>query len=197
MLGQKIRPITKNILEPIGKALHSIDPNYVTAFSILLAIATGYLIIEKNYLLAGIMLILTSFMDMLDGAIAKSNNKKTKFGSYFDAMADRLVEIILFLSFAYIGYWFESMLAITFSMLVSYAKARAEMVVSLNNMDWPSIGERAERILFLILLLLIAPFYNEQIIGYGLLFLAIISMLGSIQRMLFAKKYLSKEDNKK
>ncbi|QHX35683.1 CDP-diacylglycerol-glycerol-3-phosphate 3-phosphatidyltransferase [Spiroplasma sp. TIUS-1] len=54
-------------------------------------------------LLAGILFILASLSDMLDGYIARKYNQVTSFGKFFDSIADKLLTNLLLVVFAVIG----------------------------------------------------------------------------------------------
>ncbi len=175
----KLKPIFTNI---------KIPPNWITASAYPLIILTYLLIIKKMYLISSITLILCSILDIFDGLIAKSQHKQTNFGSFFDAFTDRIQELFIFLGLFQIGYNLSA-LTLALSYLLSYIKARAEMVKPLNNMDWPSIGERSERIIVITLGLFFEPFFKSSI-AYSLILLTIILIVGIIQRFFFAKTYL-------
>ncbi|MCX6774386.1 MAG: CDP-alcohol phosphatidyltransferase family protein [Candidatus Micrarchaeota archaeon] len=197
MIAEKLRDIlNKSIFFPIGKKLSFLSPDFITSWAYPLCILAGYFIFIKDYPLALLFILLSSVVDNLDGAVAKANNKKTSFGSYFDAFTDRIQEFFILLGFALSGYAVEAFFAISASFMVSYAKARAEMIKPLGNMDWPSIGERAERLVIVMLFMLIAifypRFYDYSVIGIGLWVLTAVATIGTIQRFFFAKGILSK-----
>jgi archaetidylinositol phosphate synthase len=197
MIADRLRDwLNGKVFFPIGKMLSFLDPNFVTALAYPLCAIAGYLVYAKDYPLALVFVILSSVVDNLDGAIAKANNKKTAFGSYFDAMTDRIQEFFILLGFALSGYAVEAFVAVAASFMVSYAKARAEMIKPLGNMDWPSIGERAERLIIVMLVMVIAIFY-PAVYGYstisaGLWLLSAVAFIGTVQRFFFAKRILSK-----
>ncbi|RAM57943.1 hypothetical protein DH96_00020 [Candidatus Phytoplasma oryzae] len=58
-----------------------------------------YHFIQFNKILFGIIFILASFTDYLDGFIARKFKQKTVFGKFFDPIADK---ILVFISFIYI-----------------------------------------------------------------------------------------------
>ena len=195
MLASIFRDKVKQLLTPLGKALGFLNPNHITLFSIVLAVIASYFIYLHLYLYAFVFVVFSSVMDVLDGLVAKTNNKRTLIGNYFDAMMDRLHEFSIMLGFAFSGYALPAFLAFSSSLLVSYAKSRAEMVKSLNNIDWPSIGERVERLLLLFLMLLIRIFtpvlFGFDVIELFLYIIFVITLIGAFQRMLFAFSYLS------
>ncbi len=194
MLALSFRNKVKEILTPLGKALGFLEPNHITFFSLILVSISAFFFYTSNFLLAFLFFILSSFMDALDGLVAKTNNKRSDFGNYFDAMTDRIHEFIIMLSFAFSGYAFPAFLAFSSSLLISYSKARAEMIKPLGNIDWPSIGERVERLLLLSLMLLLRIFtpviYGYDLVSSFLYLLFALSFIGLVQRMLFASSLL-------
>ena len=57
--------------------------------------AAAYLASQDLLLYAGIVLLLASVMDMLDGALARLTNRAGPFGAVLDSVADRLGEALL------------------------------------------------------------------------------------------------------
>ena len=106
MLGQHLRKKTQRIFKDIGRFISKtgIPPNAMTLIAILFAAISAYFIIQQKNFLALIFVILTGLWDLFDGAVARAQNKATKFGNYLDAMTDRFVEIIIYFGFAFIGY---------------------------------------------------------------------------------------------
>jgi archaetidylinositol phosphate synthase len=197
MIAGKLRDwLNQRVFFPVGKALSFLDPNFVTAMTYPLCAIAGYFVYAKDYPLALVFVILSSVVDNLDGAVAKANGKKTAFGSYFDAFTDRVQEFFILLGFALSGYAVEAFVAVSASFMVSYAKARAEMIKPLGNMDWPSIGERAERLILVMLAMAVAVFcpiiYGYNTISAGLWLLSAVALIGTIQRFFFAKGILSR-----
>ena len=194
MLAIVVREKVKEFLTPLGKRLAFVEPNHITFLSIIIVFFASLSIYYQNFVAAFLLVVLSSFLDVLDGLVAKTNKKTTLIGNYFDAMIDRIHEFLIMLAFAFSGYAIQAFLAFSSSLLVSYAKARAEMIKPLNNIDWPSIGERAERLLVLIIMIFIRIF-TDNIEGYDvisafLMFIFIMTLLGFFQRMVFALRYL-------
>jgi len=204
MLGGKLRDIVSNkFLLKLGKFLGKlgIEPNWVTVSSPLLALVAAYFIFESNLPIALLFIFLSIFADNVDGAIAKACNKKTLWGGYFDAMMDKYVEVILFSAFALSGYVIPALLALSGALVTSYAKARLAITIPIDNHDWPAIGERADRLLLLILGIAascIYPFiYGHSTINLTLWIIAVITHIGAIQRMSYAKGLIKKHKRKR
>ena len=74
------RWFNEHIFFPIGRKLSHLNPNHVTAWAYPLALVAAYFISTHSWLLAALFVALSSLVDNLDGAIAKANNKRSKFG---------------------------------------------------------------------------------------------------------------------
>jgi CDP-diacylglycerol--glycerol-3-phosphate 3-phosphatidyltransferase len=68
-----------------------VTPNQITAARIFLTPFVLWLFWQENYLWGGILFIVASFTDALDGAVARTRNQVTAFGKMFDPLADKLL----------------------------------------------------------------------------------------------------------
>jgi len=200
MLGQLRNKISKYIENYIGKpiAKTGIHPNHITALSVPLAIIGAYYIYLNQWSYALLFMILSIVIDNIDGAVARVQKTVSNWGSYFDVMMDKHVEMIIYFGFALAGYPILAFLAAVLTMLNSYAKPSVAIRIPIGNADWPAIGERADRLLILLIGVLVAIFY-PILYGYNTIFLTlwaviIICAIGDIQRMLFAKKLIKNYD---
>lgn len=66
-------------------------PFYLLNFEFSKIIVNDLLIIDSKYIIAGVIFILASFTDMLDGRIARKRNLVTDFGKFIDAIADKVL----------------------------------------------------------------------------------------------------------
>jgi len=83
----------------------NINPNFITSLSLLYATFCSILIISKKYAIVGVILyFFFNILDLLDGAIARIYNRKSRFGAFFDGLVDLIGEILVLLS---IGYYFN------------------------------------------------------------------------------------------
>lgn len=171
-------------------------PNHITLLSIPLSFFASLAIIKRYYLLAAILIALFSILDNLDGLVAKVLLKKSLLGDYLDSMADRYREIIFYLGFALGGYPLESSLAISGALLISFSKARTAMCISMDDHDWPAIGDMADRLTIIIFGLILAQIkpniLNHSTVSITLLILFIVAHIGAIQRIFYAKRLISK-----
>src|SRR3989338_3777050 len=197
MLGSKLRKKLEKRLEAISSliARTGVNPNVFSSIALVWAVLAAYFI-ANIYMVSGlIFVVLAAVWDAFDGSLARVTNKVTKFGNYLDAMIDRYVEIIILLGFAFSGFWIESFLVVSGSLLVSYAKARTAIVAPIDNHDWPAIGERFDRLSLLAIGMAISIFFPDATIfefefstmSLFLYLIAVIAYVGSVQRIFYAK----------
>lgn len=119
-----------------------IKPAHITALSLAGHIPIAWALVTHRPVLAAVLLAIFGLMDSLDGAMARYQNSTTLSGMFFDAVSDRMKEVILYSALAVYGYehfdsnmlWMIVALCGT-SLLVSYTKAKGEMAVSESNKD--------------------------------------------------------------
>ncbi len=114
-------------------AATGITPNALTCLGLAGSAGAGALLAKGHIILGGLVVLLGSALDMLDGALARATGKASKFGAFLDSTTDRLAEAaILFgllIHFARAGATEEVLLifsAMVAGVMVSYIKARAE-----------------------------------------------------------------------
>ena len=195
MLGQ-IRKDIKPLLRKIAKIISVIPltANQFTFLAIPLSGVAAYFLATENYLYGLIFIIFSILIDLLDGSFAEAKKQKSFFGNYLDALVDKMVEAIIYFGLAF-NYPLLAFLCFSTTMLNSYAKPRVALVIETDNHDWPAIGDRADRLLLLIIGLLIANFItiqNIDIVQITLGIITIITFFGFIQRILYAKKLIKK-----
>ncbi len=163
-----------------------ITPNIITCFGFIITLGAAALIITDHLFAAGFVVLIAGFFDMIDGALARSTNRVTRFGAVLDSTLDRLSEAAIMLSILFI-YAMEQYtlgisvvsLALIGSLLVSYIRSRAE---ALGIECEVGIFTRAERIIVLSLGLLLSQIDYVLIILLGLI--AVLSIVTINQRLL-------------
>ena len=173
------------------------SPNGITLFGLLLGLLTCLLFVwTKNAALFGFLMIAWGLFDAVDGAAARLTDKITKFGSYLDAMCDRLFESIAVLAGAYVsGHWVLSFLLGAGVLLISYAKARAAMEIQVSNTEWPDFMERTERDFIYAIGIILWGFFPGDFFGKDLFFWVLLGLdlavYGTLlQRILRAKRFI-------
>lgn len=182
-----LRDTLRPALEKIGKRFAStgLSPNFWTvvglSFALISAIVYG-LGFEFGLIIGGILLLVSGFFDMVDGQVARLTGKTSKKGEYLDSMFDKIAEVAIFLGILVGGYVepYLVLLAITLSLLVSYARAKSDIINI--RLQGVGIGERAERLLVIAIVGMIG------FMDYAVAIVVIISGITLIQRMIFTAK---------
>jgi CDP-diacylglycerol--glycerol-3-phosphate 3-phosphatidyltransferase len=159
MFDGRWRSTIEEGLKPIGKGLRrtGVTADVLTVVGIVMAGCTAVAIGSGHFRLALLLLALTGVPDALDGAVAKASGTTSKRGAYFDSVADRLSDAVLFGGVAWYLAPQGRIVLLPFALLaaaslVSYQRAKAE---SLSFNARGGIMERAERFV---------------VLGFGLLF---------------------------
>ena len=181
------KALARYLTQPIVKliARTSITPNTLTVCSLLITVIAAFLIVQGYFLIAGFVVLFAGLFDILDGALARSTNRVTKFGGALDSTLDRLAEASIFigLSLVYardqaIGEVALVGVALISSLLVSYVRARAE---GLGIECQVGIFTRSERIIVIVLGLLFSHF--DYVLISALIIITILSTITVIQRL--------------
>ncbi len=181
-------------------------PNRISIVGFILAFASAvsYALTTVDslwlLLLATFLMLASGFCDTLDGIVARTYQQTTAFGGFFDSVLDRFADgasyagiIIAGLCAAAFGsYWGTviALAALVASMLVSYTRARAEVIGV--KMESVGIAERAERMLILAVVSIIG-FFWLPVLGYGVAIIAILSIVTVLQRAAHVYKELKKK----
>ena len=121
----------------------------------LINVAAAFALGLDHFLLAGVIMIVANIFDFIDGKVAHITNTVSRFGAFWDSTLDRFSDIALFLGLIYLyadlrrtDYVLVAALALIFSIMTSYARARAESLIEKCKVGFM---ERPERIvLFMI-----------------------------------------------
>ncbi|MFA5357758.1 MAG: CDP-alcohol phosphatidyltransferase family protein [archaeon] len=172
-----------------------ISPNVISIFGLIFAIIGAYFVYSQQWLFALVFFILAPSVDLVDGTVARALKKASPWGNYFETMLDRFVEFVLLGSFVFI-FPLGSILALGFSMLVSYAKPRVGLIIITDNRDWPGIGDHADKLVLMMIGLVCASLGFVFVIEYVLYIIAFISLIGALQRMNYAHKLILEAEKK-
>jgi CDP-diacylglycerol--glycerol-3-phosphate 3-phosphatidyltransferase len=72
-------------------ALVLLFPFYLVDVNIPKILVNNILVVDIRYIIAGVLFIIASFTDLLDGRIARKRNLVTNFGKFIDAIADKVL----------------------------------------------------------------------------------------------------------
>lgn len=196
MVLNQIRARIQPILSSIGRGLGNagISPNLLTAIGFMFALAAGFLFaLEPTHsYLAALSIIGSGILDVLDGAVARATGRVSTLGSLNDSTLDRISEIAIYSGIAYESAQYHVspvavLLTLAFSLLVSYVRAKGESLAI--KMSGVGIGERAERLLVLIVFALISY------IWVGIYIILVLAVITFVQRYTYVARGL--EEKKK
>jgi CDP-diacylglycerol--glycerol-3-phosphate 3-phosphatidyltransferase len=158
-----------------------VSPNHLTVLGFAGNLGAAVFAARGEFLTAGILVLVFSAIDLLDGALARGTGRASAFGAVFDSTLDRLSEAAVLGGLAYYyverGSELEVVLcfaALTGSILVSYVRARAQFF-GLDLTD--GLFTRAERVLVLGIGLII----GQAVIALWIL--AIMACATALQRL--------------
>jgi CDP-diacylglycerol--glycerol-3-phosphate 3-phosphatidyltransferase len=190
------------VLNAIARALDQLGftPNALTLIGFFATCGVGLVLASGNLALGGALIIVAGVFDALDGTLARLTNRVSKFGAFLDSTTDRFAEGALFLG---ILFWFHQRgvayvtylvyLALLGSLMVSYARARAEGIgVACKE----GMLTRFERFVILILGLLLTALWGDAPILLALVILAVMTNVTAVQRMWLVWKATRRENSK-
>jgi CDP-diacylglycerol--glycerol-3-phosphate 3-phosphatidyltransferase len=127
-----------------------IHPNTLTLIGLLINVAAAWALGRDRFVLAGVIMIVANIFDFIDGKVAHLTNTVSRFGAFWDSTIDRFSDIALFLGLIYLyadlrrtDYVMVAALAMLFTIMTSYARARAESLIEKCKVGFM---ERPERI---------------------------------------------------
>jgi CDP-diacylglycerol--glycerol-3-phosphate 3-phosphatidyltransferase len=152
-IGSVFGKIIRKIVEAL--ALSRIHPNVLTFIGLVINVWAAFLFAGGRFVTAGFVVLGAGLFDMVDGRVARETNRVTKFGGFFDSVLDRYSDLFLFMGllvyYASINRFFYIVLTaivMTGSVMVSYARARAECTIPQCKVGFL---ERPERIVLIII----------------------------------------------
>jgi len=139
-----------------------IHPNILTFVGVLINTWAAVHLARGEFVTAGFIMMAANVFDFIDGKVATETGLMSEFGGFWDSVMDRFSDLALYLGLVYLyaslqraDYVLVTALAMTFTVLTSYARARAESLI-----DKCKVGfmERPERIV----LFMIGAFTNRM-----------------------------------
>jgi len=168
-----------------------ITPNTLTVAGFIVTLAAAGLILAGQPFAAGFVVLAAGFFDLLDGSLARTTNRVTRFGGILDSTLDRLSEAALMLALLVVfagngsvpGVWVTGITLIS-SMMVSYIRSRAETAGVECEVG---LFTRPERVVILALGLLLSGLNNVLLISLGII--SVFSIITVFQRLFHAWKH--------
>ena len=158
MLSRLLRTWSPDVLRPLIRVLMlaRITPNQLTLSGLLLAVVAGMYVAAGALQLAALILLLSGFLDALDGELARQSHCATPLGAFLDSIADHYGDFAVYLGIAALALQSndQAMVVLTIvamfgSVVGSHIRSRGAMM-GLETKD-VGIFTRAERIVVLVL----------------------------------------------
>jgi CDP-diacylglycerol--glycerol-3-phosphate 3-phosphatidyltransferase len=158
-----------------------IHPNVLTLIGVLINVVAAWALAVDRFILAGIIMIVANIFDFIDGKVAHLTGKQSRFGAFWDSTLDRFSDLALFTGLIWLyadlgrkDYVLIATLTLIFSIMTSYARARAESLIEKCKVGFM---ERPERIV----LFMIGAFTNRMAaVLWVILVLSIVTVANRI-----------------
>ncbi|MEM1644346.1 MAG: CDP-alcohol phosphatidyltransferase family protein [Ignisphaera sp.] len=179
----RLRRIVSRYLEFIAIKLHKLGltPNNVTLFGLatsMLCLLAAYL---NNAIAVFLVFLVSSLMDVLDGALARVSGKVTRIGSILDSFSDRVEEGIFLYSLFILGAPAALVLP---SLIVSYLISYLRTLGGNHGIELEGVGilERGERLLLIAVAIVGLCLENNIVVYVALTTLIILGCSTIVQR---------------
>lgn len=195
LLGPLERPFYASVRPVVDWLIRNrVKPNTITTIGTGFVLISALLYAVGQIRLGGALLLLSGVIDTLDGEVARGGAMVTRFGAFYDSTIDRVGDGATFIG---IGAFLLSapdvafrvpaaivcMIAILSSLLVSYARARAE---GLGLECKVGIAQRAERVLGLgVASLLVGAGPRALVLEAIVALLTLASIITVVQRFVY------------
>jgi CDP-diacylglycerol--glycerol-3-phosphate 3-phosphatidyltransferase len=139
-----------------------IHPNTLTLIGVIINVGAAWALGFRRFVLAGVIMVVANIFDFIDGKVAHELHLQSRFGAFWDSTLDRFSDLALVTGLIYLysklgrsDYVMVASLTLIFSIMTSYARARAESLVEKCKVGFM---ERPERIV----LFMIGAFTNRM-----------------------------------
>lgn len=188
-MSTDIKESIQDILTPFARRITEINPNTLTLVGLVLSLIAAFFFATQELIWAGVFLLASGFFDALDGLVARTNNRMTKYGGFLDSVSDRFADAAVIIGAMYGGltqlysipFWLTGTLAIFGSLMVSYTRARAEASGANASVGF---ADRPARMIILI----VGAFID--MVNFAIFAIAVLSLITVFQRIAHVKKTL-------
>jgi CDP-diacylglycerol--glycerol-3-phosphate 3-phosphatidyltransferase len=139
-----------------------IHPNVLTLVGVLINVGAAWALGFGRFMLGGVLMVCANIFDFIDGKVAYRLQLQSQFGAFWDSTLDRFSDLALLVGLIYLyarlgrtDYVMVAALTLVFSIMTSYARARAESLIEKCKVGFM---ERPERIV----LFMIGAFTNRM-----------------------------------
>lgn len=174
-----------------------LTPNVLTAISLICAIISGIYFWKAQVWMGILWMLLTSFMDMLDGATARAGKMETRFGGILDHVSDRYGEFFILagITMSRMVHPGWGLFALFGMIIASYTRAAAESIGKIENCAVGIMG-RLEKFTFIIAGAILERYYPDlRGLEAALIIVGLTSYITSVQRLVYAHKILNNKQS--
>jgi CDP-diacylglycerol---glycerol-3-phosphate 3-phosphatidyltransferase len=197
---ESLRGGVYGIIRPLIDVLvrHRVHPNLLTTLGFLATLAAGFAFHQHEVRVAGFLVLLGGFFDILDGRVARLTKLGSKFGAFYDSTLDRISEVVVFLGILSlyndyrqelgdVGMIYLIYLAMAGSLMISYTRARAEAL----GLDCRvGLMPRAERVVLIgASSLFFGQMWNGIVLKVVIAILAVLTNLTAFQRIIWVYRH--------
>jgi CDP-diacylglycerol---glycerol-3-phosphate 3-phosphatidyltransferase len=132
-----------------------VHPNTLTLIGVLINVGAAWALGFGRFKLAFVIMLVANIFDFIDGKVAHILGLQSEFGAFWDSTLDRFSDLALLTGLIFLysklgrsDYVMIAALALIFSIMTSYARARAESLVEKCKVGFM---ERPERIVLLMM----------------------------------------------
>jgi archaetidylinositol phosphate synthase len=188
-MTDNLKDSIQDALTPFARGITDINPNTLTLVGLVLSLVSAFFFATRELILAGGFLLASGFFDVLDGLVARANNRITKYGGFLDSVCDRFADAAIIIGAMYSGltelynipFWLTGTLAIFGSLMVSYTRARAEAAGASASIGF---ADRSARMI----ILTVGAFID--MVDFAVFSIAILSFITVFQRIAHVKHTL-------
>jgi phosphatidylglycerophosphate synthase len=189
LLG-RLREKYEAVMLPVGRRLGTLGltPNSITTLSVLISFLAGYSYAVRLPLLGALLLLVSGFADMLDGAVARATGRVSRFGAVYDHVLDRYAEFAVLIGIGLGGLvqWYWVVFCLFGMVMASYTRAKAESVGGLSSCT-VGLAERQEKLILLLIGSLIQPFMPLGLV-VAVVIIGVLSHITVVQRLQYTFK---------
>jgi CDP-diacylglycerol--glycerol-3-phosphate 3-phosphatidyltransferase len=168
-----------------------IHPNVLTLVGVVINVGAAWALGHGRFVLAGVVMIVANIFDFIDGKVAHRLQLQSQFGAFWDSTLDRFSDLALLTGLIYLysqlgrsDYVMVAALTLIFSIMTSYARARAESLIEKCKVGFM---ERPERIV----LFMIGAFTNRMAaVLWVILVLSVLAVANRIYYTYLALNHL-------
>lgn len=199
---ERFRAFWTKVISPIAHLLIrlGVSPDAVTLVGTLGVCAGALVFFPQGKLLTGV-LVITAFVfsDLLDGYMARTTGRVSKFGAFWDSTLDRFGDGAIFIGLALYFAWEEPskvylvlcLVCLLMGAITSYARSRGE---ALGYEVKVGIAERADRLVAILVMTGLSAIFDLPVLLYIALWaLAAASTVTVVQRVWVVRKQAQAE----